>query len=67
MKTEYPKGETLWVSYYYGKALKYIITSKAARDYYFLYEYTDDKFVKLGRSKSPAALEEKIEFLNKSK
>ena len=67
MKTEYPKGETLWVSYYDGKTLKYIITSKAARDYYFLYEHTDDKFVKLGRSKSPTALEEKIEFLNKSK
>lgn len=65
MKIEYPKGETVWVSYYSGHGghdLRYIITSKAARDYYFLYEYTDGMFKKLGRAKSPTILEDKFEI-----
>lgn len=55
-----PKGETAWVGYYsIDHDLKYIITSKAARDSYFLYEVIDDAFVKIAKDKSPAVLEEK--------
>lgn len=39
----------------------YIMTSKEARDYYFLYEVVDGKFKKLGRAKSPKELEERFE------
>ncbi len=59
---KYPKGERVWVGCY-NKAheLKFIITSKEARDFYFLYELVDGEFRKLGRSKSPKELEEKFE------
>lgn len=58
-----PRGETLWVSHY-DKAwnLRYIITSKALRDFYFLYEVqADGALKKLGKSKNPAELEEKFQ------
>ena len=58
----YPKGEHVWVSYYdTSHKLVFIITSKEARDYYFLYELVDGKFKKLGRAKSPTELENKFE------
>lgn len=52
MEYNYPKGEIVWVGHY-DKAgnLRYIITSKPARDYYFIYELKDGKFVKLGKNK----------------
>lgn len=57
----YPKGEIVWTGYY-NKAgtLLFIITSKESRDYYYLYEYRDDAFNKLGRAKSPVELEERF-------
>lgn len=55
----YPKGEIVWVGYYdKSHDLRYITTSKAARDFYYLYELKDGKFVKLGRDKSPKGIED---------
>ena len=55
----YPKGEIPWVSYYdeHGN-FKYLLTSKAPRDFYYLYEVTEGKLTKLGRSRNPKELEE---------
>ena len=57
---QYPRGEIVWVSIY-GKddGLRYIITSKSARDFYFAYEAKDGKFVKVGKSEDPSELERK--------
>lgn len=58
MEYTYPKGETVWVAHIdKGGNLRYITTSKPARDYYFLYELKDGKFVKLGKNRDPRALE----------
>lgn len=60
MEYKHPKGEIVWVSYYDNDHnLKYIVTSKPARDYYFLYELKGGKFVKLGKHRNPIALEDK--------
>lgn len=61
MKYSYPKGEIVWVGHY-GKDrdLRYIITSKPTRDFYFLYAMKAGKFVKLGKDKNPCALEKKF-------
>lgn len=60
MGYSYPKGEIVWVSYYDKSGnLRYITTSKSARDYYFLYELKDGKFTKLGKHHNPSALEDK--------
>ena len=37
------------------------MTSKEARDYYFLYELVDGKLKKLGKARSPKELEEKFD------
>lgn len=59
----YPKNEIVWVGYYNSKhELLFIMTSKEARDYYFLYELVDGKFNKLGKARSPKELEEKFEI-----
>lgn len=59
---KYPKGERVWVGCYnQSHELKFIITSKETRDFYYLYELVDGEFRKLGRSKSPKELEEKFE------
>lgn len=62
-----PKGETIWVSYCKtdGTAVA-ILTSKPARDYYFLYEITaDHKLIKLGKAQTPTELEEKFHIKTK--
>lgn len=62
-KIKYPKGEIVWVSYYNkSKELKFITTSKPARDAYYLYEFIDGEFKKLGRAKTPTKLEEVYEI-----
>ena len=60
-KLSYPKNERVWVGYYNAKQeLRFIITSKRDnRDWYFLYELKDGKFVKLAKSKNPLELSEK--------
>ena len=62
-KHPYPKGEHVWVGYYTEKReLMFIITTKeSARDFYYLYEFVDGKFKRLGKSRSPRELEEKFE------
>lgn len=63
---KYPKGEIVWVSYYNNKSeLKFIITSKSAREYYLLYEAVGEEFKKLGKSKDPKELEEKFKIEDK--
>jgi len=63
---KYPKGETVWVSYYNSnKELLFIITSKPIRDFYFLYEVVDGEFKKLGKAKNPTELEEKFKVRDK--
>ena len=63
---KYPKGETVWVSYYNSnKELLFIMTSKPIRDFYFLYEVVDGEFKKLGKAKNPAELEEKFKVRDK--
>lgn len=57
-----PKGEIAWVGYYHtdGEPVC-ILTSKPARDYYFLYEVLPDgKLNKLGTAKTPPELEKKF-------
>jgi hypothetical protein len=63
---KYPKGETVWVSYYNSnKELLFIMTSKPIRDFYFLYEVVDGEFKKLGKAKNPTELEEKFKVRDK--
>jgi len=57
-----PKGEIAWTGYYNraGEPVC-IITSKPARDFYFLYEVKPDgSLAKLGRAKEPPELERKF-------
>lgn len=59
----YPKGERLWARYYDKKnALRFFITSKEARDYYFLYEVSGDSVKKLGKARTPRDLEMKYKI-----
>jgi hypothetical protein len=66
VRIKYPKGETVWVGYYTTKQeVRFIMTSKEDRSVYFLYEFTDGQFKKLGKSKSPVELEEKFDVRSK--
>jgi hypothetical protein len=57
----YPKGEIVWIDYYdKDHNLRYILTSKEMRDFYFLYELKEGKFIKLGKDRSPWELERKF-------
>lgn len=63
-EVKYPKGERVWTGYYNAAAqLMFIITSKEAnRDYYYLYEVSDDGALKkLGKARTPVELEEKFD------
>lgn len=58
---KYPKGERVWVGYYNSNhELRFILTSKESRDFYFLYELVEGNFRKLGKARSPMELEEKF-------
>lgn len=58
---KYPNGERVWVGYYDSHhELRFILTSKDSRDFYFLYELVDGNFRKLGKAWSPTELEEKF-------
>ena len=58
---KYPKGEQVWASYYdRDHALRFLLTSKESRDFYFLYESKDGIFRKLGKARLPIELEEKF-------
>lgn len=66
-KYVYPKGERVWVKYCNEKQeLMFIVTTKeSTKDFYYLYEFKDGKFKKLGKSRSPRELEEKFEINEK--
>lgn len=63
MQIKYPKGEIVWVSYQKGNGTPIcILTSKPARDFYFLYEVKPDgSLAKLGKARSPTELEERFD------
>ena len=53
-------GERVWTAYLDKKGqIRYIVTSKMARDYYYLYECAENGLNKLGRAQSPKELEER--------
>lgn len=54
-----PKGEVLWTSFWVRGECRYIITSKPARDVYYLYSYSSGKLKKVAKGSSPVELEEK--------
>lgn len=63
MQIKYPKGEVVWVSYQKSDGTPIcILTSKPARDFYFLYEVKPDgSLAKLGKARSPIDLEKKFD------
>lgn len=61
MEPAYPKGEEVVDSYYDTEGnLRYLLTCRSSRNYYFLYENKGKKFKKLGGSSSPEDLEHKF-------
>ena len=59
-----PKDERVWVTYKNKRGeVRYLITSKQARDVYFLYEQIDGDLKRLWKSPSPEALLEKFEVM----
>lgn len=54
-----PNNEILWVTYCVDGTMRWVVTSKQARDYYFLYKVGAKVLEKIGRAKSPDELEEK--------
>lgn len=61
-EVKYPKGEDVCVTCCErgGKPL-FLITTKPLSGYFFLYEFTGDKLIKLGKGSSPLELEERFE------
>lgn len=57
---KYPRGEHVWTGYYSRSGqLLFIVTSKEARDWYYLYKLENDVFKKLGKAREPPELEQK--------
>lgn len=67
VEIQYPKGEIVWVNYANRRGeIIYILTSKASRDHYYLYEVLEDgKLKKLGKAKEPPELEKKFNIQEK--
>lgn len=62
-KPKTPKGEFAWITYYNSKKeLKFILTSKADRNMYYIYELINGEFQKIGKDKDPIELEEKLKI-----
>lgn len=61
-EVKYPKGENVCVTYCErsGKPL-FLITTKPLTGHFFLYEFTGDGLVRLGKGLSPLELEEKFD------
>ena len=63
---KYPRGEDVWTRYHtISGDLMFIMTAKSQRDFYYIYEFKDGEFHKLGRSKSPLDLEKKFDIYTK--
>lgn len=61
-----PAGEMVWVTYSNSKhEQRFIITSKSARDYYYLYRVNSDGVEKLGKARAPQDLEDKFQILER--
>lgn len=61
-------SETVWARYVNGKGETIsILTSKDARDWYYLYDLVDGKFVKRGKAKEPPELVEKFNVYKRMK
>ena len=68
MEPKYPAGEITWARYLNkGGDTICIITSKEARDWYYLYDLVDGKFVKRGKAKEPPELVEKFNVYERMK
>lgn len=65
MSVKCPKGEIVWQTIYdKDHRLRYFVTSRPVRDFYFLYRVAEDGSIqKLGRDKLPPALLEKHKVL----
>lgn len=63
MELKIPKGEQVWVRYCKSSGEPVcVLTSKPARDFYFLYAVNaDGSLTKLGKARSPTELEEKFD------
>ena len=49
-----PRGEIIWMTYYKNEKLKYVITSKPTREWYFLYEVSKTgSLTKKEKAKTP--------------
>ena len=61
-EVKYPKGENVCVTCCErgGKPM-FLITNKPLIDTYFIYEFTGDGLVKLGKGQSPSELEKKFD------
>ena len=58
---KYPKGENICVTCYDSSGNRlFLITHKPLVDIYFIYEFTGDGLVKLGKGQSPLELEAKF-------
>lgn len=56
-----PRGERQFVLYCGADGTPlFVLTAKAPRDFYYLYEVTCGTLKKLGRDRSPKALEERF-------
>lgn len=61
-EVKYPKGEEVCVTCYDKNGNKlFLITEKPLMELYFIYEFTGDGLVKLGKGKSPIELEKKFD------
>ena len=59
---KYPKGEDVCVTCCErGGKPKFLITHKPLVGIYFIYEFTGDGLVKLGKGQSPSELEKKFD------
>ena len=62
-EVKYPKGEDVCVTYCErGGAPKFLITHKPLTGAYFIYEFTGDELVKMGKGQSPTELELKFDI-----
>lgn len=58
---KYPKGESRWFHYFTSShVLMFLITSNPSREWYYLYEFVDGAFIRLGKAKSPIELEKRF-------
>lgn len=67
MELKIPKGERDWVGYNNANGETVcLLTSKAARDFYFLYEVNPDgSLTKLGKARTPTELEVKFDVASR--